>query len=396
MIRHILISIFVLFTLSFVAFAQSNNDNVRDSFGDDEFIAGFSVVITKPVVEDLFAAGQSVIISAPIGDDAHVAANSVSINADVGGDVYAMGNSVTITSSIGDDLTAAGASVNISGTGINGDARLAGANVIINAPIKGYLNIFAKNAEINSVIEGDFNFNGETISFSKNAKINGLVIISATSDVKVPLNVAPASRVTIERVEKSDYSGDMRDIARDSIKGFFPDWLGKLTILAVLFVVGIIWLALFKQRSAIAYRVSMGSPIKSAFFGTLALSAFIGLIPVVAMTIIGIPLVPVALVLLVLACLIGFIAGAYFIGAKLISSFGLDVEPTATGIMKSKTIALIAGLVSAFLLGLIPFIGWLITIFIVCFGLGGITHAALIRWIDSDFHQTIKDESLTS
>ena len=390
MFRFLLISIFAFFSLSFAANAQPKGEAESYNFGGDKFAAGFNVVISKPVVEDIFAAGQSVIISATIGDDAHVAGNSVSINADVGGDVYAMGNNVTINAQIGDDLTAAGNLVNVTGSMIAGNARLAGNEVIFNSPISGSLAIAANKASIDSVIEGDFNFKGNEINFLDGSKINGLVTISATSDVSVPASVASADRVTIKKIEKSDYSGEMRDIAKDSLRGFFPDWMGKIVMLVVFFVVGIIWLAIFKIRSAIAYRVAVGSPIKSTFFGILALASFIGLIPVVAMSIIGIPLVPVAIVLLVLACLIGFIAGAYFIGSKVMSAFNIDLS-----LMGGKTIALIAGLVGAYLLGLIPFIGWLISLVIMFFGLGAISHAALARWIDNDFHQKIKADILS-
>ena len=378
MFRVILISIFSFFALSFSAFAQSSDD-ARKDFGDDVFASGYSVNINKTVDGDVFAAGKSVTISAPVGDDAHLAGESITINSNIGDDVYVAGNNVMINSNIGDDLFAMGNNVSVNGN-VSGNARLAGATVIVNSPINGTLIIGADSADINALIEGDFEFNGKAINFSDNAKIKGLVTINSSSDIIVPISVASADRVTINKVEEKEYGDHVRDMTGDSVRDILPNWLSIITMMAALFIIGIIWLALFKKTSHNAYLLANKKPLKSTFFGILSLAAFIGLIPVVAMTLIGIPLVPIVIILLVFAVLIGYIAGAFFIGAKVLGAFNLDISS-----MGGKAIALISGLIGVWLLSFIPFIGWLICLFILFFGLGGIMHASIAKWIDKDF-----------
>ncbi len=388
MIRTVLISLLTFFSLSFALFAQENQDKSENySFGGDRFVAGDKSNVDTSVVGDIFATGYNVNILNSVGEDAHAAGYSITINGDVGGDVYAMGRNITINGDIGDDLSTAGENISILGKGVGGNARLAGSNIILSAPVAGSVAIAAQEANIDAIIEGDFMFNGEKISFSDNAKINGFVTIKSTNDIIVPTSVASADRVSIEKLRKSDYSGDMRDIAHDSVRGFFPDWLSGIVKILIFAVIGIIWLAIFKKKSLIAYNIALGRPWKSVFFGVLGLATFIGLIPVLAMTIIGIPLVPVVIVLLVLAGIIGYVAGAWFIGSKVMSSLGQDIEP-----MGNRFIALIAGLVGAWLLGLIPFIGWLISLVILYIGLGAISYAALARWVDKNFYNKISAE----
>ncbi len=388
MIRIILISVLTFFSLSFVVFAQDSQNKSEDySFGGDIFVAGDKSNVDAPVEGDVFATGYNVNILNSVGEDAHAAGYSVTINGDVGGDVYTMGRNVTINGNIGDDLSAMGENILILGKGVGGNARLAGSNITLTAPISGSATIAAQKANIDAAIEGDFMFSGEKISFSDNAKINGFVTIKSTNDIIVPPNVASADRVSIEKLKKSNYSGDMRDIAHDSIRGFFPDWLSGIVKIIIFALIGIIWLTIFKKKSLIAYNVALDRPWKSVFFGVLGLAAFIGLIPVVAMTIIGIPLVPVLIVLLVIAGVIGYVAGVWFIGSKVMSSLGQDIEP-----MGNRFIALIAGLVGAWILSLIPFIGWLVSLVILYIGLGAISYAALVRWIDKDFYNKISSE----
>ncbi len=370
------------------ALAQEHPKEMQIEFGGDKFSAGFSVNISREVNESLFAAGHSIIISAPVADDIFAFGNVVAIDSDVGGDVYAAGNSLTMRGKVADDLSMFGATINIDGDFIQGNVRLAGGNILINAPIGGSLIIGAETANINSLIEGDFSFSGENIVFSENAKINGQVTIRAVTDVNVPPNVAPPERVVIEKIEASEYGDKIEHIMGDEVKGFFPIWLGKITALAILFVIGVIWLAIFKKTGSISYKTAMIYPIRSTFFGILALAAFIGLIPVLAMTIIGIIAIPIFAIILFLAIIIGFVAGSYFVGGKIMSGFNIDL--TTLG---GRTIALIGGLIGVFLLSLIPFIGWLILLFILFFGLGAISHAALARFIDRDFYQKIEQEN---
>ncbi len=119
----------------------------------------------------------------------------------------------------------------------------------------------------------------------------------------------------------------------------------------------------------------------------LGVAMFIGLIPVLGVTLIGIPLIPVAIIVLMVAVLLGYIAGAWFLAARVLEAFGFEGDTLA-----KRAIAMVAGIILAFILGLIPFIGWLIGLVLGFVGLGGMLFAYIGRTINKQFHQDIAAE----
>jgi hypothetical protein len=350
------------------AFAQD-----RDSFstGGDIFVGGNQMSVTTPVSNDIFAIGNRLNVNQTVGGDVHAAGFSISLPQPVTGDVYAIGNDVTISGSVGADVTAFASSIILTGsTSIGGNARLVGANVTIEKPINGATIVAAGNTHLDASINGDFSFSGGGLTFGSNAKILGNVTIYSDNDIEVPASVASSSRVRYERYERP-HELDIGD--RHNWWAF--GWIAGAFFFIALLVLGFVWLALFPRRSAIAYETAMARPGKSILTGIGTLAAFIGIIPLLAITLIGFLLVPFAVVFLVLAGLIGYIAGSWYLAQRVLALFGYE-EPTST----SRNLAIVLGIIGAAILGFVPFIGWLIQLGLVVFGLGGITLAAFGRW----------------
>lgn len=378
---------FLLISLLAAAPAPAQ-DMKQFSLGGDEYVAGNQVTLNAPVTHDAFAAGNSVSVMQPVTGDAHLAGNTVTLNGQVGGTVYAVGNNVSINAGVVDDVTAAGNNVSLTGErGVGGNVRLAGNAISIDAPVGGSALIAAQSVRLAAPVAGDFYFTGDRISFSDAAKIGGKVTIRTVSPANVPASVAPADRVTYERIQSPEIMTGAGDIARQSVGGFWQFFLPALWFFVVLVIIGVLWLALFRKRSAIAYRVAMGKPWKSLLYGIFSLSAFIGLVPVLAITVIGIPLIPIEIIVIVLAWLIGGIAGAYFVSMRVFSAFGMNDAR-----MVNRLIALIVGIAVAWVLGLVPFLGWLVHLILLFLGLGGILLAALARWTNKPFHDGIVAE----
>jgi hypothetical protein len=115
---------------------------------------------------------------------------------------------------------------------------------------------------------------------------------------------------------------------------------------------------------------AIASPVKSISLGILGLSASIGLVPVSAMTLIGIPLVPIAFLLAFVFWIIGYLIGVFAISVRLTGAFR-DVPSSAGG----KLLLLTLGFIAAITLNFIPIIGWLINLALVFLGLGSIVLA---------------------
>lgn len=110
--------------------------------------------------------------------------------------------------------------------------------------------------------------------------------------------------------------------------------------------------------------------------GVLGLSALFGLVPVSALTIVGLPLIPLVLLALVLAWTLGYLLGVYSVAMRVVDAFREGTAP------QGMAVRVLAGLVVAVLLNFVPFLGWMLNVAVVLLGLGAITAAlgeALLR-----------------
>ena len=361
------------------------DETERLSFGGDQFVAGQESAPTGTVANDVFAAGMNVTIANPVNGDAHAGGLNVTISAPVDGNIYAAGNTVSLTGPVGRDITVFGGTVNLTGSEeISGNLRTAAGTVILERPVNGSAMLAGASLRIDAPIAGDLLLSGESVTFGDNARVEGNVEIRATEEIPVPASVAPASRVTFTKIEKSAIVGDAGNMAGQVINAERNAWMGAVFGALAVIVCGAILLALFPRRTEIGYLTAMAKPWKSLLFGVLSASAYVGLIVVLLASLIGIPLIPVALVLLVLAALTGYVAGTYFVADRVLARFGYETDT-----LWKRIGALVIGLIAVWILGIIPFLGWLLQFALGLFGLGALSFSAVGRRIDSAFHREL-------
>ena len=383
---------FISLVLAILAFlitpitAQENKEE-RFDYGGDVYVGAERPEVSGNIANDVFATGYKPITSGTVNGDVHTAGFEVIVDASVDGNTYAFGNMVRINGATGKDVTSSGSSVRIDGA-VGGNVRAAGADVTINAPVSGSVLIGAASFDLNANVMGDVNFSGDAINFGEGAKVDGQLIIRSTrDDIEVPASVASVDRVTIEKISQPDMVMSAGDVAKQTTQGLWVAWVSAIVLLLALPIIGIIWLALFRKRSIIAYEVAIAKPFKSLGFGILGLAMYIGLIPVLGATLIGIPLIPVAIVMLIVAALLGYIVGAWILASRVLEAFGFEGDTLA-----KRAIAMVAGIVLATILGMVPFIGWFINLAITFVGLGGMLFAYIGRTINKQFHQDIAAE----
>ena len=378
----------VLLPLLAVAAPALADDTSRFSFGGDQYVAGQEAGFSNGIERDAFAAGFNVVLSAPVAGDAHAVGYTVTITGPVSGNVYAAGNSVSISGAVDKDVTAIGSTVSITGADpLLGNLRAAAGAIVLDRPVFGSALLAGASITINAPITGDVLISSDSVSFGDKARIDGRVEIRGTREITVPASVASPDRVTFTKVEAVVVAGDAKGII-DGAAGGHGGWIAAVFGALAVIVYGAILLTLFPRRAEAGYRTGMQKPWKSLLSGLLALAVFIGLIPVVAITLIGIPLVPVAIALLVLAALTGFVAGAYFVADRVLGALRYDADT-----LWKRIGALAMGLIAVWIIGIIPVVGWLLQLGLVLFGLGALTFSAFGRRIDGDFHRRIADET---
>ena len=116
-------------------------------------------------------------------------------------------------------------------------------------------------------------------------------------------------------------------------------------------------------------------PGATALSGLIGLSMLFGSVPILAMTLIGIPLVPIAILAILIVWFLGYVLGAYALGMGVARAMGVGEDPS---IMLRLAVLAATALVAA-VLNFIPFLGWLANFAIVILGVGAMTYVLFER-----------------
>jgi len=340
-------------------------DGARLTFGGDQFTAGQSAQVDAAVARDVFAAGYDVAVRAPVSGDAHLAGFNVSQTADVAGDLYAAGFSVSLTSKVGGDVTAMGNTVSLtSPQSVGGNLRVAGQTVNISSRIDGAALISAQTATLGAAVRGDLSFIGENLAFGPGARVDGKVTIRAPRPVEVPASVAAADRVTYEQLVTPDYASEAGKTAEHAVRSIWPAVWGIGLWWLMLFMLGVLAITLLPRLTQSVQSAGATHPFRRIAAGLVAFAAVIGLVPVLVLTLFGIFLVPFALVFVVLACALAHLTGTYLVGVRVTRALiSVDSNLRRVGVLAGSIVVM-------GLLGMIPVVGWLLTLVLLCLGFG--------------------------
>lgn len=353
-------------------------DQQSVTFGGDTYAAGQDMTISSPVQRDAFGAGSSVVLAAPVAQDAHLAGLDVQSNSDVGGNLYAFGFSVSIGGTVKGDITAFGNTVSVHTTELSGNIRVAAANFTLDGAANGSVLVTAGSATVNAPIKGDLSFFGRTLTFGPNASVAGQVLVHAPASIPVPSSVAPADRVVYAQLTSPEYPTQAGQTAEMVAKGFLVTLWALAVWWVLLVVVGTGFIALIPNLVAKLEMLGAIRPARRFGLGLLALACTVGLVPVAALTVIGLLLIPFVLIVVAITCSLAYIAGAYLIALAI----GRRVTTIATTARRIVVLAL--ALVVSGALGTIPFFGWLFGVCVATYGFGVIAALIITSWSADD------------
>ena len=365
--------------LVFCAPGAAPAEESRLTFGGDQFVAGQAASLATPVDRDAFAAGYDVALTAPVAGDAHLAGYNVSSGSAITGNLYAAGQSVAIRGPVGGDVSALGSNVAIDTTApVTGNLRIAASTITLGGAVSGSALVAAQTLRIDSTIAGDLSFFGETLTFGPAAKIIGRVSIHAPKPIDVPTSVAAADRVSYTQLTGPDYATEAGKTAEHVVRSVWPAvWATGLWWL-LLAVVGLLFLTLGAGFVARLETAAVGKAGRTFTLGLFGFAAAMGLVPVFALTLIGLFLVPFVLIFVAAVCGLAYLAGTYLVGARIAGQLlPLDSALKRVGM-------LVVAIVVAGLLGMIPFIGWLITLLLLIVGFGAFGRLTVGRWGAAD------------
>lgn len=203
----------------------------------------------------------------------------------------------------------------------------------------------------------------------------------AEEPINVPESVAPAERV---RYAQLDMPRDWDVFGEDwpmPMRPSFPTagaLFGGFIISLLFFVIlGAIALGFMPERLEEMRRGISAAPGRSILLGVLGLSLLFGLVPIVAMTIVGIPLIPVVVLCIVAVWMFGYALGGYALALHVWAAFGGSDSPTQ--LVRLSILA--AAITIVAILNFIPFVGWVANYTLTLLGVGAITKALFGRLI---------------
>lgn len=331
---------------------------------------------------DVLATGFTVTLDGMIAQDGHAAGFAVGVDATTGGDLYGAGFSVGLRGTVGGDLTATGFSV-VTGPGaeVAGNARLAGARITINGPIRGALAAVGGKITLNSEVAGDVLLGAETLTFGPDARIGGKLTYSTPERIDIPDFVLSADQIVYEPFQRSEIFNNAYEMWEGWEMPRGPTFLtvfgGFLVTLGFFVVIGALFLTLAPVQVRRLRRSIDARPGMALLTGVIGLSMLFGLVPVSAMTILGIPLVPIVLLAILLVWILGYILGAYALAMRVLRAFGTAENP----VIWMRLLALVIGVSFIALLNYIPVLGWMANFALVLLGIGGITTALFERMV---------------
>ncbi|MCR9152337.1 MAG: hypothetical protein NXH83_19425 [Rhodobacteraceae bacterium] len=176
----------------------------------------------------------------------------------------------------------------------------------------------------------------------------------------------PGSRIDRRDIEEWEqrrpFPAAMRDRAVGSFFGSFL--MGILVVTIVAAVVA----ALAPQTVAHLRARILDHPGRAIMAGFVGQSVLIGGGILFAMTVIGILLLPAAMLAAGLAGLAGYVIGAYALGVAILRASGRRL-PEDTG---DRALAAGVGALAAGIVGLIPLLGWIFILVLTLAGIGAI------------------------
>ncbi len=288
-----------------------------------------------------------------VRETAHMAGRMLHINRAVGENLYAAGYEVDVEAPVGKDVIAAGNRVEIGANAtVTGDVLAAGRTIVVRGPVTGSVKLTGRTVEIAGPISGSADIRAREIRFADGARIDGTLSYSSREAVDVPANVIAPDRVTANVDENAGPS---------------PGGMIAFAVIALVILLALIALFafVFRDRLAGTRAVIAARPWRDLLLGIIATSALFGSILVLALSLIGIPLIPVVIVLAPFVIIAGYLTTAHAIGAMLVKR--AQLMPGSFGAAFG---AILLGVLILALISAIPWLGWVIAVLSVIVGLG--------------------------
>ncbi|HQU07566.1 MAG: hypothetical protein B7X04_01295 [Parcubacteria group bacterium 21-54-25] len=358
--------IVVLFAVLLVpigAFAAAQNTVTTTASSDQNvYLVSGSVTVATSTLGDLTAIGGSVTTSSFVGGDALLAGGSILLQGRVVGDARLVGGQVTVSAPVGGDLAVAAAS--IEDTAAHARRIFAvGGTVRLESGSRGAVTVYGNDVYLSGTFDGNVHISAlNTLTLAPHTVIHGTLRYEASEVALIPDSASVDGGVTYTGASFLPTSQEAAAFALAGIGIFF-----LVRILGALIIAGLLagLFPVFTNRVANdVLKKSARHVLLLLLLGFGVLVATPVLIILLALTFVGLG---IAFILGAAYALLIILAIAY---AGIISGAALS-----RALMKRPYTTwrdAIFGMLVLMLVGIIPFVGGIVTILLTCLAAGAL------------------------
>jgi len=356
------------------ATAKKASQNVYLAFGEihegNYYAAGNAIEIAGTVNGDVFVAGNSVTISGTINGDVFAGASNIIISGDVDGSVRVAGSNVSIDGKISRNLMSAGSNLVISEKAeVGRHVSLAGAFVDVRGKIGGNLEVGGDTLNIAGEIGGNAYLrleDGERVTLLPQAHLKGNLDYTARNELVVKEGAQIDGRI--------NYQPFVAKPRRGEILGFMAVgyFFSKLVQVFGMFVVALLLISLMRKKVLEVADLMVKKPLAQIGQGVIWFFLTPIACVILLVTIIGIPLALIVGALYAVMLYFGNVFASIALGLLLAKGLGWK---------KASLIAsMIIGVIAFMILKGLPFVGWLIGLVAIWWGIGALIEIKKRAW----------------
>jgi len=342
-----------------------DEDRVEAVIAGDFFGAGESSRPDGAIEGDAFVAGGEVMVSAPVMGDAVLTGGSIHVGDRVGSDLYAAGGDIVIDAAVDHNARLAGGRIRLTRHAtIAGNMTLAGSSLLMEGRTGGAFTAFGESVTINGEIHGDASVAARSLNVGPNARITG----SLTYRTANPPKISPRAVISggVKKSELEFPEAEVKPVAKAVA------WVGALMFASGLFVIGALIIMLSPTGVSSLVGQIRARPLQSLLIG-FALIVCVPVAAILAMvTVIGIPIGLLLMLMWPIVVMLGYLAGALFLGDALAGLFSRDRGQSTNRGLRVLGLAIV--LVLAAVLAQVPILGAMLILALLFFGTGALAY----------------------
>ncbi|MEA2015479.1 MAG: hypothetical protein U9O59_01975 [Actinomycetota bacterium] len=373
-----------LFASPLFAYSSESGEDVTISGEalNDVYAFGNSVKLIDDIGGDFIAAAGMIEVSGNVDGDLMAAGGTIDVSGDIGDDIRAAGGRITIDSDVEDDLMVAGGQISISGdTKIGGDLVVTGGTVSVDGEIEGRLIASGGDITIEGIIGKGVQIDYvNSLTVTSAADIGGDLSYSSSNEASISKNAEIAGDVKFSLIE---LPSEEKEAIKEALLSFFAATYfgGKLISFLSLFILGILLILAMpkvfekfndRMKNTLGYSIGagaimlFGAPVVVSVLMVISVLLFVTLIG----SGVGIAATVSYILLLIFYILLIYVSTiflSYLLGKIILMKTSLKFDKYGW-----KVLAFLIGLVIICVVYNIPFIGWLIRLAGILFGLGAL------------------------